>query len=365
MRALEGLLILDLTRLLPGAVATSWLREFGAEVVKIEQPGEGDYARSMNPPLFAATNAGKKSVALNLKDAAGREAFLKLCRRADVVIEGFRPGVMDKLGVGYEVLRQENPRIIFATLTGYGCEGPYKDLAGHDLNYLAMAGVLDQMGAKGGPPAMAGIQIADLAGGTMQMVIGILLALAARERTGEGQRVDVSMFHGMLAMLPVPMSIAQEGADPQRGDETLSGKYACYQVYEAAGGSHVAVGALEPKFWANLCNGLGVPELIRDQYAPEPRQSEIKNALAAKLKEKTAEEWFAMLGAKDTCLTPVRTVRQATPDLGSAAIPFLSRTPGEPGGSVPALGEHTAVLLEQAGYTADQIATLRASGAIA
>lgn len=357
--------MLDLTRLLPGAMATLWLREFGAEVIKVEQPGEGDYARSMNPPLFVETNRGKKSVALNLKDRRGRDAFLRLARRADVVMEGFRPGVMDKLGVGYESLRGENPRLIYATLTGYGQEGVYRDLAGHDVNYLAMSGVLDQMGAKNGPPAMAGIQIADLAGGTMQAVIGVLLALAARQRTGEGQRVDVSMFHGMRALLPVPLAIARGGSDPRRGDETLSGKYACYNVYEAAGSSWVAVGGLEPKFWANLCCALGLENLIADQYAPEPRQSEVKAALAARLKEKTAEEWFAEVGSLDTCLTPVRTVARAAPDLGGAAIPFLSGTPGAGGGGAPGLGEHTAQLLSEAGVTQEEIEIWKAAGAIA
>jgi crotonobetainyl-CoA:carnitine CoA-transferase CaiB-like acyl-CoA transferase len=189
MTALEGIVVLDLTRLLPAAVATQWLADFGAEVIKVEQPGVGDGARrsfsgSTENPLFALTNRGKKSVEIDLKVAQGKQAFLNLVDRADVIIEGFRPQVMDRLGVGYGVLHERNPRLIYAALTGYGLEGKYAALAGHDINYLALAGVLDLIGGKDGPPELAGIQVADLAGGSMQAVIGILLALQARHLSG-------------------------------------------------------------------------------------------------------------------------------------------------------------------------------------
>ena len=261
MKALDGITVLDLTRLLPGAVATQWLADFGAEVIKIEQPGIGDGARytfasegKTENPIFALTNRGKKSVEIDLKNPAGKVAFLKLASTADVVIEGFRPDVMDRLSVGWDVLHAQNPRLIYAALTGYGREGKFSALAGHDINYLALSGVLDLIGPKDGPPALAGIQIADLAGGSMLAVIGILLALEARHRTGRGQRVDVSMFDGSAALMPVPVSSMQgTGQPPERGNDLLSGRYACYQVYAAAGGSHVAVGALERKFWQNLC----------------------------------------------------------------------------------------------------------------
>jgi crotonobetainyl-CoA:carnitine CoA-transferase CaiB-like acyl-CoA transferase len=210
--ALEGIRVIDLTRLLPGAVATQWLADFGAEVIKVEQPGLGDYARHKftgdgENPIFALTNRGKKSVTIDLKDPAGRDALIKLSESADVLIEGFRPGVMERLGVGYDALRGRNPRLIYAALTGYGTSGKFVDLAGHDINYLALSGVLDLMGERHGPPSLAGIQIADLAGGSMQAVIGILLALQARERTGRGQRVDVSMFAGSAALMPVPLAV--------------------------------------------------------------------------------------------------------------------------------------------------------------
>lgn len=351
MTALGGIVVLDLTRLLPGAVATQWLANFGAEVIKIEQPGIGDYARqafggSSENPIFALTNRGKKSLTIDLKDPRGLESFRKLAARADVLIEGFRPDVMDRLGVGYEALRESNPRLIYASLTGYGRAGKFAALAGHDINYLALSGVLDLMGAKDGPPALAGIQIADLAGGSMQAVIGILLALEARHRTGRGQRVDISMLHGSAALMPIPVSsFLATGQPPERGNDLLSGRYACYQIYAAAGGSYVTVGALEPKFWQNLCRELACEDLIADQYAEEPRQAEIKRTLAQKFSTATAEEWFARLGAKDCCIAPVRNLKNALADFPASPIPALSETPGATPARAPRLGEHNAEFL--------------------
>ena len=351
MTALDGIVVLDLTRLLPGAVATQWLVDFGAEVIKVEQPGVGDGARyafggTGENPIFPLTNRGKKSVEIDLKDPRGKEAFLKQVKRADVLIEGFRPDVMDRLGVGYEALRAVNPKLIYAALTGYGRAGKFAALAGHDINYLALSGVLDLMGAKDSPPVLSGIQVADLAGGSMQAVIGILLALEARHRTGRGQRVDVSMFDGSAALLPVPLSSwIGTGQAPERGNELLSGRYACYQIYAAAGGSYVSVGALEPKFWQNLCRELGCEDPIADQYAEEPRQSEIKAAIARKFAVATAEEWFVRLGAKDCCVAPVRNLKDAIQDHPAAPIPALSDTPGKAQGRPPKLGEHYGELL--------------------
>ncbi len=351
MRPLDGISVLDLTRLLPGAVATQWLVDFGAEVIKIEQPGGGDYARrgflgEEETPTFAFTNRGKKSIVIDLKDAQGKLAFERLAAGVDVVIEGFRPDVMDRLGVGYERLRELNPRLIYVSLTGYGRDGNYAALAGHDINYLALSGVLDLMGVRGGGPTLAGIQIADLAGGSMQAVIGILLALEARHGTGRGQRVDISMFAGSAAMMPVPVASFQKtGQPPERGNDRLSGRFACYGVYPAAEGSHVAVGALEPKFWRNLCRELDCEELVADQYAPEARQDEIKSALAKIFMVATAEEWFVRLGAKDCCVTPVRNLKDAIADYPVEPIPVLSETPGRAEGKAPSLGEHNGELL--------------------
>ncbi len=348
MNALDGITVLDLTRLLPGAVATQWLADFGATVIKIEQPGLGDYARhhfiTGGPnPIFDLTNRGKKSVTLDLKNSADKESFLKLTSSADVVMEGFRPDVMDRLGLGFETLIAKNPRLIYCALTGYGPDGPYAALAGHDINYLALSGVLDLMGPKEAP-ALAGIQIADLAGGSMQAVIGILLALQARQRTGRGQRVDISMFAGSAAMMPIPLSqfTASQKA-PERGRELLNGGYACYQIYEAAEKSFVSVGALEPKFWQNLCRELGSEDLIAIQYADN--QEPLKSRLAEKFRERHAEEWFKLLGSKDCCVAAVRNLKDAIHDYPQSPIPTLSDTPGKSQGRPPALGEHNQELL--------------------
>lgn len=347
MTALDGITVLDLTRLLPGAVATQWLTDFGAEVIKIEQPGVGDYARqgfvtAGENPIFALVNRNKKSVEIDLKDGAGKASFLKLAGTADVVIEGFRPDVMDRLGVGYEVLRAANPRLIYAALTGYGAEGKYAQLAGHDINYLALSGVLDLMGPANAP-ALAGIQIADLAGGSMQAVIGILLALEARHQTGRGQRVDVSMFAGSCALMPIPVSMMKSGRPPERGNDLLSGGYACYHIYEAAAGSFVSVGALEPKFWRNLCRELGCEELTEEQYCAD--QTKLKLRLTELFKQATAEAWFERIGAKDCCVAPVRHLKDAIEDYPSEPIPALSDTPGSAEGRAPRLGEHNRELL--------------------
>jgi alpha-methylacyl-CoA racemase len=315
--ALEGLRVLDLTRLLPGAVATEWLAEFGAEVIKIEQPPMGDYARASYTALFEETNRGKKSLELDLKSQ--KESFLKLVRSADVVIEGFRPGVMERLGLGYEALREANPRLIYVALTGYGSDGPHALLAGHDVNYLAMSGVLDLIRADDGTPVIPGVQIADLAGGSMRAVIGILLAMEARHQSGHGQRVDISMTDGLNVLLPV--------ARAKGPVKLLSGSYACYRVYAAAEDSYVAVGALEPKFWANLCHELGCEELVEKQFAAN--QAGAIAVLAQKFKAATAEEWFERIGEKDCCVTPVRTAAHDAPKSALDRAPRLGEHNGD------------------------------------
>ncbi len=351
MKALAGILVLDLTRLLPGAAATQTLAAFGARVIKIEQPGIGDYARhgfseQGENPIFAATNQGKESVELDLKTEKGRAALLRMAAKADVLVEGFRPGVMDRLQLGYRNLNELNPRMIYVALTGYGQSGEYAQMAGHDINYLALAGVLNEIGTPASP-VVPGVQLADLAGGSMLVVIGALLALQARERTGKGQFVDVSMTHGVRELLPVPLSsYLASGKLPERGNELLSGRFACYGVYPAAEG-FVAVGALEPKFWAALCVELGHPEWIAGQFARGERQNEIKAALAALFLTRTAEEWFALLRDKDCCVTPVRDLSTAIQSF--EPTPLLSETPGgfDCGRRAPRLGEHTAAVLEE------------------
>jgi len=325
MKALDGIRVLDLTRLLPGAVATQQLVDWGAEVIKIEPPGAGDYARSMNPPLFARTNSGKKSVVLDLKTAAGVEALRRLARTADILVEGNRPGVMERLGVGYEALAQENERLIYVSLTGYGQTGPYAQLAGHDINYIALGGVLGL-----NLPVIPGVQIADLVGGSMQTVTGILVALQERLRSGRGKFVDISMLAGVLALLPIPLAqYAATGRDPKPGTGTLNGAFACYQAYEASDGRWLAVGALEPKFWQELCKKLGCEDLIPLQFS-----TGVKERVAAIFKTRTAEEWFAALRGSDCCVTPVRSIAEIAAELPPFAGP-----------PAPALGEHTQEIL--------------------
>jgi alpha-methylacyl-CoA racemase len=366
-RALEGIRVLDLTRLLPGALATQYLADFGADVIKIEQPGAGDYARHLftghgESPVFAATNRGKRSAAIDLKQEAGRALLVALARTADVLVESFRPGVMDRLGAGYGVLRRENRRLIYAALTGYGQEGPMRGAAGHDLNYLAMAGALDLIGERGGAPVVPGVQIADIAGGAMQTALGVLLALAARERNGVGQFVDVSMTRGAASLLAIPL--AHGGA--ARGEGVLSGEYACYSVYRCADNRWIAAGALEPKFWAALCNALGRPDLVERQYAPD--QAALKAELASTFAARDSAEWMRILAPHDCCVTLVRTVAEAGGcdwlQAGRPA-PGLSETPGMRAAHVPALGEHTREVLQEAGVPEPEIEESLRRGAIA
>jgi crotonobetainyl-CoA:carnitine CoA-transferase CaiB-like acyl-CoA transferase len=357
MRPLDGLVVLDLSRLLPGAAATMQLANFGAQVIKIEEPERGDYGRWRPPYLdgegavFRMVNRGKQSVALDLKSDGGRQALLKLAASADVLVESFRPGTMQRLDLGYETLHAHNERLIYVSITGYGQDGPWAGMAGHDINYLALGGALDLNGAAGGPPAIPGIQIADLAGGAMQAVTGVLLALAARAKTGRGQAVDVSMLDGVAWMLPVELGFyAATGQTPTRGDGVLTGRYACYRVYQTADGRWIAVGALEPKFWQALCRALGCEQLIAGQFEEGPRREEIIAELARIFHTRTAGEWFERLQPADVCVTPVRNVAEVAAHFGlgpgdSVVTPRLSDTPGRLGGPPPRLGEQTREVL--------------------
>lgn len=341
MKPLQGMLVLDLTRLLPGGVATKQLVDWGAEVVKIEQPGQGDYARKMSPAVFARINSGKKSVGLDLKKPRGREIFLSLAREADVLIEGNRPGVMARLGLGFEELHALNPRLIYVSLTGYGQSGEYSQLAGHDLNYMALGGVLGM-----NLPVIPGVQIADLVGGSMQAVTGILAALLERNNTGQGSHVDVSMHAGVTSLLTVPLAAWYDtGEEPLGGQGRLDGRYACYNLYQAADGRWLAVGALEPKFWAELCRRLGCEELIARQY--EEPQDALKARIAAIFRTKTARQWFDELRAGDCCVTPVLTVSEVAAQL-----------PPPEGPPPPGLGDHTHEILSRFGLDTNEIQAL-------
>jgi crotonobetainyl-CoA:carnitine CoA-transferase CaiB-like acyl-CoA transferase len=316
-------------------------------------------------------NRNKDHMTLNLKTEEGKAIFFRLARNADVVMEGFRPGVTKRLGIDYETLRTVNKRIIYCSVTGYGQYGPYRDVAGHDVNYLSFSGVLDLIGEKDRTPCIPGIQIADLVGGGMNAAIGILLALAARARTGEGQYIDISMTDGMLGLLPIPLQILQkQGQVPSRSDTPLSHRYACYNVYETADGRYVSIGAVENRFWVNLCDLLGVPEYGPLQY-DEDRREELLDFLRETFKKKTLDEWIEILQERDVCWGKVQTIREALNDplfaeRGMAAeiqddsgasssalgIPIkLSNTPGSLRTAPVEFGGSTRKILEELGYT--------------
>jgi alpha-methylacyl-CoA racemase len=393
--ALAGVRVLDLSRLLPGGFCSLLLADFGAEVLKVEDTGMGDYVR-WSPPyyegaddsarsaLFLALNRGKRSIRLNLKEEAGREVLLKLVRGHDVLLESFRPGVMDRLGVGYERLREENPGLVYCAITGYGQDGPYTGRSGHDMNYLGLNGLLGLTGDAGGPPVQSAGQIADIGGGALMGAFGILAALRTREQTGEGQLVDVSMFDGSLAWLAMVAAahLAAGGAPPRRGDLELAGRLICYRPYACRDG-WVTLGALEPKFWQAWCRGVGREDLVEKQF--ERPGSEAHAEVERIFRERTRDEWHDFAERIDCCLEPVLDLDEAldselvrarrmvvdvdqpgTDGVKLLGVPVkLSRTPGAPAGPAPALGEHTDAVLAGLGYSAAEGAALKESGAAA
>jgi alpha-methylacyl-CoA racemase len=394
MSALSDIKVLDLSRLLPGGFCSLLLADFGAEVLKVEDTGMGDYIR-WSPPyhegaddtaksaLFLALNRGKRSVRLNLKEEAGREVLLRLVRSHDVLLESFRPGVMERLGVGYERLREENPGLVYCAITGYGQDGPYTARSGHDMNYLGLNGLLGLSGDAGGPPVQAAGQIADVGGGALTAAFGILAALRERERSGEGQLVDVSMFDGSLAWLAlVAARYLAEGQAPARGGLELAGSLICYRPYACKDG-WVTLGALEPKFWQAWCRGVGREDLIEKQFlAPgSEAHAEVEQVFLTR----TRDEWTEFASLHDCCLEPVLDLDEAldselvraremvvridqpgTDGVDLLGVPVkLSRTPGAPAGPGPALGEHTREVLSALGYSETEIAALLESGAAA
>jgi crotonobetainyl-CoA:carnitine CoA-transferase CaiB-like acyl-CoA transferase len=393
---LEGLRILDLTRLLPGGYCSLLLADFGADVIKVEDTGMGDYIR-WSPPyyegadptarsaLFLALNRGKRSIRIDLKQERGKEVLLRLVRDADVLLESFRPGVLDRLGVGYNRLRRENARLVYCAITGYGQDGPLRDRSGHDMNYLGLNGLLGLTGEPDGPPVQSAGQIADLGGGALMAVVGILVALRERERSGEGQLVDCSMFDGSLSWLALVAAEAlASGQVPERGRTHLAGGIICYRPYRCADG-YVTLGALEPKFWAEFCRGVGREDLL--EHAFDPPGSEAHQAVCEVFSSRTREEWRAFASDHDCCLEPVLDLdealfsplvaeREMVVELTQPGVERpvkllgapvkLSRTPADPVRAPgPGLGDHTDEVLAAAGYSAEDIAALHETGAVA
>jgi len=387
---LAGLRILDLTRLLPGPAATMHLADFGADVIKVEDTGAGDYMRDFAPqvlnatgtrvnPAFEATNRGKRSIAIDLKQARGRELLLDLAAGADALIESFRPGVLERLGLGWDVLHARNPRLVLCSLSGYGQTGPLSQKAGHDINYIATSGVLDQIRA-GGAPAVPNLQLGDLLGGALSALAALSIALLEAQRTGTGRRVDVAMTEALLVHHFFPHAELDLGHAPQGGETLLTGGTACYRVYETADGRHLAVGALEPKFWEAFCEAAGLPELRRQHWA----RGEVPGSAAARatidrvathLRGRTLDEWNAVFDSADACVTPVLTPAEALAHPQAAARGVVRRA-GEvtevgplaqvsgfqlPVRAAPRAGEHTRAVLTELGLGAAAIDALFAA----
>ena len=379
---LDGLRVLDLTRLLPGAFCTMLLADWGADVVKVEEPGSGDYMR-WTPPfksgqaqgvLFNAVNRNKRSLTLNLKAEAGRSLFKKLAQRADAVVEGNRPGVMSRLGLGWDVLHELNPKLVVCSITGYGQDGPWAGRAGHDLNYMATAGALYLNGPPETPLPL-GVQVADIGAGGVGAAAAILAALLEVARGGDGRHLDVSMTDGALSWLAMPLAeFGVEGVPPERLGWRLTGRYACYRVYRCADGGFYSVAALEPKFWSALCEAVGKPDLVPAQFADG---EEVHREMEAVFAARTRDEWRQALEGLEVCCEPVLRLDEvaANPQIEHRSLISDTETGLEVGPSVPVgkgwrrrdppgLGEHTQEILAEVGVEATALEQLRQDGVI-
>jgi crotonobetainyl-CoA:carnitine CoA-transferase CaiB-like acyl-CoA transferase len=344
------------------------LADLGADVIKIEDPAGTDWLRHMPPMhdgesvMFAAVNRNKRSVALDLKTDSGKSDFLRLLESADVVVESFRPGVMERLGLGWDVIHEHNSSAILCSISGFGQTGPNRTRAGHDLTYLALSGVLSLTGTTSGELAIPGVQVGDFGGGALYAVIAILTALIARQRDGAGQWCDVSIVDGLVSWLSVHAAAAIERKEsPKAGDELLTGKHPCYSIYPCADG-HITVAAMEPQFWKALITTLDLAGLEEDAFADGARAAEVRATLASKFRGKTRAHWKDVFAGTDACVQPVLTVNEALADPQTVARGMLiegagpipqTGSPIKLSGSLPApmhpapqLGEHNATLLD-------------------
>ena len=388
---LEDVLVLDFTRLLPGPFCTQLLANLGADVIKIEEPKVGDYMRAV-PPLvhdvsypFLMVNRGKRSLAVDLKTPEGQEVVRKLARRADVVVEQFRPGVMGRLGMDYDGLAMMNPRLVYCAFSGYGQTGPYHDLPGHDLNFEALAGILSVTGTKDRPrPAIPGVPIADLAGG-FNAALAILASLRVRDRTGRGEYLDVSIHDTAVSLLVLGLArYFATGEEPVAGETLITGTFPFYALYETKDGRWLSVAAVEPKFWARMCELIGAPDLADRQFATDSGRAVVAEALAARFREKSLAEWESIFGPERLPIAAVKRVSEVVDDphvkargiLPTAEVPNVGKVrviahPARHGvatsrnpATVPRKGEHTEDILRSLGYTARQIETLEKKGVV-
>ncbi|MBE2258502.1 MAG: CoA transferase [Rhodobacteraceae bacterium] len=382
---LAGLRVLDLTRLLPGPLATMHLADLGADVIKIEDPGGGDYARVAGAvhggvSYFELVNRNKRSLTLDLKQAAGVDAFMRLASAADVIVEGFRPGVVDKLGVGHAAVSSLNPRIVYCSISGYGQDGPYRDRAGHDLNYLGYSGLLDQIGVAGGAPAVPNFQIGDLLGGSLNALVGLLAAVVDARGSGRGRYVDVAMTDGVFAHTLFPLlAVLGLGQALPRGEDLLSGGMPSYGVYATRDGRHFAVSAMEPKFWQTLCTTIERPDLAAFAFATGSQGQAIRRELEAIFAQRSFAEWTAAFERVDCCVTPVLRFEESLDNeqlrargmivevagVKQFAPPFkISEHPFEARRAAPAAGEHSVQILGEAGLSTAEIDELRSQKVI-
>jgi alpha-methylacyl-CoA racemase len=392
---LKGIRILDFTRLYPGPLGTMMLADMGAEVIKIEDMNTPDYMRFYPPYIasesagFLAVNRSKRSIALNLKHKKGVDIFFSLLPTTDIVVEQFRPGVMDEIGLDYETARRVKTNIIYVSLTGYGQSGPYARDAGHDINYIGYAGILSTTGSRKTGPIIPGPQIADVAGGAYMTIIACLSALWAREKTGEGQKVDVSMLDAILPLMTLQIAhYHAAGLAPDPGEAALeaalSGGLACYGVYRCADGKYIALGILEEKFWKSFCEMVGRPEWLGLQFVIGEEAERLRGAIAALFQTRSRDEWIAAAKEYDTCLTPVLEIGEVEKDshvqarnmiieqthpvcgrIKGIGVPLkFSQTPAKPSLPPPVLGKDTASILEEIGYKPEEIKGLRKEGII-
>ncbi|HEX8042533.1 CaiB/BaiF CoA-transferase family protein [Candidatus Deferrimicrobium sp.] len=389
MTMLAGIRVLDLSLQLPGPFCTMMMADYGADVVKIDEPNP----RVRNPfaaeepgtgPVDRYLNRGKRSVTINLKTEEGKAIFLRLAATADVVVEGFRPGVVQRLGIDYDAVSSVNPKIIYCSISGFGQDSPMRDVPGHDINYLSYAGALGLCGRKGGDPTLLPVQLGDVFGGSMMALTGILMALLGRERTGKGRLVDISMTDGALASLVMPAASYLCGGVPQeRGSLPLTGMFPCYEVYRCADGGYLSVGALEAWFWKALTSALGREDLAGKQYATGAEGESVKEELRAVFLTLSRDEWMKRLAGIDACVSPVldfpealahpnassrRMVLDVESPLGGTdrqlGMPIKIAGVPEAPRRAPLLGEHDDEILSGLGYTEERISDLRAKGVI-
>ncbi|MCL4557802.1 MAG: CoA transferase [Deltaproteobacteria bacterium] len=385
MDLLKNIKVLDLTRLLPGPLLTLFLADLGAEVIKIEDTEQGDYLRWMSlsgsgqNTLFGALNRDKKGMRLNLKLPEGIEVFRELSRHADVIVEGFRPGVMDRLGVGYPAISAVNPAIVYCSISGYGRDGPYSACAGHDLNYIGVAGALGVTGGSG-RPVIPGVQIGDIAGGSLTSFGAIMLGLYNKEKTGRGIYLDISMTDSLLSFMTPYLPYLKTGL--KRGEMELTGSIPCYNVYRTKDDRFVTLAALEPKFWSRFLTMIDRTDLMEEQLAKGRDSERVYNELQRVFRSKTRAEWLEFFRNEDVCLAPVNEIDDVLDDphieyrgmFGHAGTcgdgpltimnPFYRDRQDRSLARAPEAGEHTVEVLRQAGYSEQRIEQLKKNGVI-